>query len=293
MPTPNFFIVGAPKSGTTALWSYLRQHPEIFMPGRKEPHFFCSDIVSSQFVRDRGTYLGLFAEAHDQKRVGEASVLYLYSQTAATAIKQFCDDARIIVMLRNPIEMMYALHSQLLFSSQENITDFKDALNAEAERKNGLRIPVTNTTPAKLFYRSIARYSEQLQRYFDQFDRDKIRVIVYDEFNRDAAGVYAGTLRFLGVDSGFEPVFRRINANKRTRSQTLDKISRKLKSSRGEKFYRSRSVLYNLIRSLNTQQAERPPMDPDLKKTLTSEFAPEVEKLSNLIGCNLDSWRLS
>ncbi|NLF38083.1 sulfotransferase, partial [bacterium] len=105
MRLPDFFIVGAPKSGTTALHAYLGRHPSIFVPARKEPHFFGSDIVSPAFVRDRDAYLSLFAGATTEARVGEASIWYLYSKRAAREIKEFNPDARIIIMLRNPVDM--------------------------------------------------------------------------------------------------------------------------------------------------------------------------------------------
>lgn len=129
--TPNFFIVGAPKCGTTAMHIYLRQHPEIFMPEKKESHFFGSDLNSQYFIRDREKYLSLFSEAKDVKRIGEASVWYLYSKQAAYEIKEFSPSASIIIMLRNPVDMLYAQHSQFLYNGNENIASFEDALNAE------------------------------------------------------------------------------------------------------------------------------------------------------------------
>jgi len=143
MRTPDFFIVGAPKCGTTAMSDYLRQHPEIYMPQRKEPHFFGSDLDAPYpyFIRDKEQYFSLFAEAKDEKRVGEASVWYLYSKRAAFEIKEFCPTASIIIMLRNPVDMIYSLHSQRLFTGNEDIPDFEEALEAEEDRKRGLRIP--------------------------------------------------------------------------------------------------------------------------------------------------------
>src|SRR5882672_1680365 len=114
MRKPDCFIVGAPRCGTTAMYTYLGQHPEIFMSARKEPHFFGTDLSSPALVRDEQQYLSLFAKAQNEKRAGEASVFYLYSQRAAREIHAFCPSARIIIMLRNPVEMMYSLHSRHL-----------------------------------------------------------------------------------------------------------------------------------------------------------------------------------
>jgi hypothetical protein len=113
MRKPDFFIVGAPKSGTTAMYFYLKQHPEIFMPERKELHFFGSDFFAPHFVRDLKEYLKFFEGADNKKRIGEASVWYLYSKRAAFEIKEFNPDADIIIMLRNPVDMMYSLRETL------------------------------------------------------------------------------------------------------------------------------------------------------------------------------------
>src|SRR5438093_1590857 len=109
---PTFFIVGAPRCGTTALYTYLRQHPDLFLPENKEPHFFGSDLYHPGFVRNLDEYLSLFLEAGNKKRAGEASVWYLYSRNAAAEIMAFCPSARIIAMLRNPVDMMYSNYCQ-------------------------------------------------------------------------------------------------------------------------------------------------------------------------------------
>src|ERR1043166_4244119 len=130
MRRPDFFIVGAPKSGTTAMHTYLAQHPEVFL-ARKEVHFFGSDLDLQNDIRDLSTYLELFAAATNELRVGESSVWYLYSRDAAKEIKQFSAASRIIIQLRNPVDMIYSLHSQLLYSGAEDIADFESALRAE------------------------------------------------------------------------------------------------------------------------------------------------------------------
>jgi len=177
---PNFFIVGAPKCGTTAFYEYLRLHPEIFMSVPKEPHYFGSDLLRKRARPTLSQYLSCFEGAELKKRVGEASVFYLYSSRAAAEIKEFCPEARIIIMLRNPVEMLYSLHSELLFTMYEDIVDFEAALEAEADRKLGLRVPRGARHVNYLFYRDIGRFSSQVQRYFDAFGRANAHLVVYD-----------------------------------------------------------------------------------------------------------------
>ncbi|MBA2556652.1 MAG: hypothetical protein H0V12_04785, partial [Chloroflexi bacterium] len=146
-PRPDFFIPGAPKSGTSSMYEYLRQHPEIYLPSLKEPRHFCPDQDSGSdrdglfFVRDRDEYLALYAGVRGEKRIGDASVQYLYSRVAAERIREFNPDARFIVMLRNPVHMAYSLHGQRLAGGGEDIEDFGEALEAEADRREGRRLP--------------------------------------------------------------------------------------------------------------------------------------------------------
>ena len=165
MRTPNLFIVGAPKCGTTSLDNYLRQHPDVFMSPKKEPHYFGSDLYAPRFIRDWETYRVLFSGATDEAVVGEASVWYLYSQNAAREIHSVCPNAKIIIMLRNPVDQMHSLHSQRLYSGLETIRDFEDALAAEADRKRGQRIPPHAHPVEGLFYGDVASYAYQVERY--------------------------------------------------------------------------------------------------------------------------------
>ena len=126
---PDFFIVGAPKCGTTSMFHYLRQHPQIFMPDNKEPHYFGKDLIkmSDEFIDNEDEYLNLFKDAKSDQKLGEASTFYLYSKSAYKEIKEYNPDAKIIIMLRNPIDFLHSLHSQLLFSGYEDELDFEIA----------------------------------------------------------------------------------------------------------------------------------------------------------------------
>jgi hypothetical protein len=295
---PDFFIVGAPKCGTTAMNGYLRQHPQIFAPDRKDISYFGKDL---QFGRPRISqeeYLALFREANGVLRIGESSVWYLYSRSAAREIKSFSSSASIIVMLRNPVDMLYAQHSQFLYNCNEDIPDFKAALDAEPERRQGKRIPLQCHFVEGLFYRETVKYTEQLERYFDVFGREKVHVIIYDDFKQDTAQVYENTLAFLGVDPAFRPQFQVINPNKTLRNRrlqeflvapptTLTKILKRVTppSMQGR--------LLKRLKRLNTQHTNRPALNPTLRQSLQVEFQPEVQRLSNLLGRNLSIWSSS
>src|SRR6185436_514560 len=118
----------------------------------------------------------LFAAAKPDQHAGEASPWYLYSNSAAQEIHDFNAGSMPIVMLRNPVDVMYAQHSQLVFNQREDLTDFADALVAEDDRRAGRRVPKDAIRPEALFYRHSVRFAEQLQRYFDVFGRDGVHV---------------------------------------------------------------------------------------------------------------------
>ncbi len=298
MRKPDFFIVGAQRSGTSAMRNYLRKHPEIFIPtGIGEPGFLATDGPWPRVIRDEKTYLSLFADAKDEKRVGEKSTRYLVSRLAAAEIKAFQPSASIIIMLRNPVDMVYSWHSFSLFIGLEDISDFEAALAADKDRRRGMHLPNgRNPKDARWFiYRERARYTEQVQRYFDTFGRERVQVIIFDDFVRDTAGVYRDTLKFLNVNPDFRPVFQKVNANRRARSRLVARLLGNPPESLLRGMFRIvptamfRVLFYGLL-YLNSDYTPRPPMRPELRRELEAEFRPEVEQLSELLGRDLTHW---
>ena len=290
---PDFFIVGAPKCGTTAMNGFLEQHPEIFIPDIKEVHFFGKDLeITKGALRDESRYLALFGPATREKRLGEASVWYLYSRTAAQEIFEFNPDARIVVMLRNPPEMLYSQHSQFLYNGNEDILDFREALAAEPDRKAGQRVPASAHFAEGLFYSDTVKYAEQLGRYLELFGSERVHVILYDDFRADLPGTYRRLLQFLGVSDDFLPEFAVVNPNKRARSRLLRDFVQTPPESvkRLSRLLFPRSVRQRVMRGLdqaNIRYEARAPLDPALKADLERRFAPEVEKLERLLGRSL------
>jgi hypothetical protein len=223
---PDFFIVGAPKCGTTALDNYLSQHPEIFIPPIKEINFFGTDLLKYPSPLTEEMYLSFFSKAKNEKKLGESTVWYIYSPGAASAIKAFNPMAKIIIMIRNPVDMLYSYYYQLVFNGDEVIEDFQAALDAEEERKKGLNIPDSPYKPERLFYREIVKYSEQVKRYIDIFGRENIHIIIFDDFKENVAREYKKVLRFLEVIENYQPQFKLINPNKKVRSKAFRNLLR-------------------------------------------------------------------
>jgi hypothetical protein len=292
---PDFFIVGAFKAGTTALYEYLRVHPQLFMSVPKEPMYFGQDLTPRYRRMTEDEYLGLFRDARDDQHPGEASPWYLYSKTAAQEISDFEPNARAIIMLRNPVDVMYSQHSQLVFNQREDLADFAQALAAEDDRRAGHRLPPDAIRPEALYYRQSVRFPEQIARYLDVFGRERVHFIVFDDLVADVAAVYRSTLEFLGVDPSVQVDLSVYNPNKKPRSGAVQKLIFAPRGPMKRVFGRLRSMpamhrVRDALVSANSTKAARQTMDPELRGQLTDEFAPMVRELGRLIGRDLSAW---
>ncbi len=296
-PKPDFFIVGAPKSGTTAMYAYLRHHPELYLPVQKELRYFGSDLdIRDRRPLDEVEYLAQFADGASASHVGTAYVWYLYSRLAAREIATFAPRARIIAMLRNPIEMLHALHGEHLSNGNEDIRDFTEALDAENERRAGRRIPPHAHLPQGLWYSSVPRYTEQLERYVRAFGRERVHVILYDDFAADPGACYSGLLRFLEVRDDVRPDgFAVINASKRTRSERLRHFLARPPDLPRRVIRRTipprvRRALYERAQRLNVTEAPRAPIPLTTRDRLRRLFSEECERLSAFLDRDVTHW---
>jgi len=296
----DFFIVGAPKCGTTAMIEYLRRHPEIFVPDAKEIHFFGSDLdwspktkLKERTLDDYWTFFSEVTENH--KIIGEASVMYLYSKKAALEIYRYNPSAKIIMMLRNPVDMMAAWHQQSLNNGSEFILDFEQALNAEHERKKGNFKGKNLRLPEGLFYREIASYYIQVKRYFDVYPKENIHTIIFDDFKADTRNEYEKILRFLGVDTRFRTDLKAIHSRHKNRNQrihnwitqsnvVINKIGEFIPSNKIKKY------LYENYVNVMKVKAERTVIPLSLRHQLNQYFKEDINRLSKLIDNDLSFW---
>lgn len=269
---------------------------------RKEMHFFGTDLrFSRQFYRrDTRAYLAEFNAANGHRCAGEASVWYLFSERAAGEIKAFSPDAKIIIMLRSPAEMLHSLYDQFRFDGNEHLPTFRDALAAEDDRRAGRRLGRQSYFPQGLIYRETAWYARQVERYLRVFGPDRVHVILHDDFAADSAAVYRRTLEFLGL-APF-PLQKRpevINGNKQIKNPVLRAICNDpvvrlpllaLRPCVPGAFFAALRSVDARLRKLNSVPAVREPLAPDLRRRLNQEFTPEVRRLSALLGRDLTSW---
>ncbi|MFI4990038.1 MAG: sulfotransferase family protein [Solirubrobacterales bacterium] len=297
---PDFFIVGHAKSGTTALYSMLRRHPQIFMPDAKEPWFFAEELHERTPPRPEGTpktleqYVAWFAGAGAEQQVGEASPLYLWSHTAAERIAQVRPDARIVAILREPASFLRSLHMQFVQSYVEVENDFAKALALEDARRAGHEIPRYTYWPQALLYSEHVRYVEQLRRYLAVFPREQLLVLTYDDFRADNEATVRQVLRFLGLDDGVPVQSLEVNPTVRARSQRMHELLHAVSVGRGPFSTAVKSAVKTVVPqrvrrgAVGTIRgrllyAEPPPPDEATMLQLRRRFKPEVVALGEFL----------
>lgn len=298
MNLPNFFIIGAAKSGTTALYRYIKQHPDIFMPARKEPHHFSFTEETKQtkgpgdYVRfaitDFSEYKKLFDGVSNERAIGEASPTYIYIPGTAERIASVIPNAKIIAILRHPADRAFSAYMHLVRDGYEKVLDFDEALKLESDR-------IANNWGPIWHYTRVGFYYEQLVRYYRVFDRDRLHVIIYDEFRKKPLEVIQGIFRFLDVNDNFVPdTSDEPNVSGVPRYQTLQKIinffflNKHFRSVAQKTFpdeTRWRFVSY--VRNLNLVRTKIP---EETRQRLISLFKEDILKLQDLINYDLSFW---
>jgi hypothetical protein len=281
------------------MFRYLGEHPQVYTPRHhKEPHYFSTDFPDHTYSRSLDEYLGLFAAAKPLHRaVGEASVWYLYSREAIANIREFAPDARLIAMLRNPVDLVPSLHSQHLYVEVEDQADFETAWRMQDRRRLGGNIPPTCREPALLQYGAIGRLGEQVERMLDLFPRDQVRLILFDDFVSATRRVYEDTLRFLDLDPDDRTEFRRVNPNKTVRSDRLGRFIRRPPAALDrarvaiKRFLGVRSTgLGRMMLRANRKTVARAPLDPAVRDELRDWFRDDVARLSSILDRDLSGW---
>jgi hypothetical protein len=293
---PNFFIAGAPRCGTTALYEYLREHPDIYMCRPKEPNYFCEDLPGYRFVTQLDDYLALFIEASSgQTMIGEASPWYLYSEVAISNIYRYNPEAKIVVMLRNPVDMIRSLHARFVYDLNEDHTDLEKAWALQPFRQEGTRVPLTCVEPKTLQYSEVGRLGEQVNRLLQVFPRDQIKYIVFEDFVRDPKKAYEDVCRFLGLSSNGKSDFKKINESRRYYSKRLARFM--LRPPFALTLLRRVppvGVALDKIRSwavgLNSKPAGADSLRPEFREFLISFFQSDIRLLMKLTGLDLNHW---
>jgi hypothetical protein len=306
---PDFFIVGSPKTGTTALHEMLSRHPQIYMPRLKEPRFLASDMrplpEHAQGPREHGypttleEYLALFEDATPGQRLGEATPTYLWSRTAAETIAELQPQARIIAILREPASFLRSLHLAFLKGRNETERSLRKAISLEQPRREGRHVPSSSHRPQLLQYSEHVRYVEQLGRYHARFPPEQVLVLIYDDYLHDNEATLRRVLRFLEVDDSPPIDLMSVNVTKSTvRSWQAKGLLHALTTGRGPlaaaakttaKALTTRQLRHGAIAAVQRRvvTAEPPPADERLMAELRRRYKGEVLALSEYLDRDL------
>lgn len=298
---PNFFIIGAAKSGTSSLYRYLAQHPQIFTSPKKEPSYFALpgvDVKASGpgdqqsldelIVTDRAEYEALFSEAGDASVIGEGSVMYLYYPEVAQRIRREVPDARLIAILRNPVDRAYSCFRHLRRDGREPREVFADALALEDSRIEAGWEHLWHYTRGGFYF-------EQLSRYYDVFPPEQISVHMYEDLQMRPLELVGSIFRFLGVDDTFQPDLTiRRNVSGMPRSRRLHRFLRQPSTLKATLSYfvprAVRERLYLAATDWNVDSEAESGMPPEVREQLSHLFESDIDRLSQLIGRDLSGW---
>jgi hypothetical protein len=278
--SPNLFVVGAAKAGTTSLWDHLSAHPDVFMSKVKEPHFFSDHRRSfGPLVRDPHDYAQLFADGAGAVYRGEASPSYLPDPQAAERIHAAVGDARIIVSLRDPVERAYAHYWTWVRVGAERRT-FAEAVHAE------LALDVVDMSAEPPPFVARGRYAEQLLRFRRFFDSSML-ILFFDDFVADVRGTMRTVYEWLDLDPG--PA-----ASLDPSARFPFELPRNVVAAAALRVPRARRlgnrVLRGRLRTLVDRavfRREKPPLDPEMRRLLCEVYTPEDERLRELLGRSL------
>lgn len=297
MTMPNFLVVGAAKSGTTSLANYLRQHPQIFIPEFKEPHYFCNATWGGvPFINDLESYEALFDDVSDEVAIGECSTGYLYYPEAPKLIYERIPECKIIIILRNPVDRAFSLYGHMVRDGVEKL-NFEDAI---AEERVSLRY--INGHDYGYNYIKIGFVSELVRAYIQLFGRNRVFIRTFDAYTANTDSTLKDLFNFLGVNpeckvntkkklnaSGL-PQFKYLHDVLNDDDHWLRRIIRRpirmFLNSRQRKLWWQKLRSWNI--AISGKQLE---CNPETRAMLLSEFDGEIKDIEIILGGKIPDWR--
>ena len=304
---PDFFIVGAPRCGTSALSRYLKEHPQICFSRPKEPHYFVRLSSACSLDDVEHHYLAAYFPHHNSghKAVGEGSVSYLFSRQAIRLILRFNPDAIFIAMVRNPMDMVYSYYQSLVYVTTEDHQDFESAWNLQEARARGENIPKGCREPRLLQYGQIGKLGEHIGNLFEWAGKERCHVIVFDDFVADTGSVYKKVSDFLNVEDDGRRKFQKKRGKRVYKNRILQRLlynppiateklvkawERSTRNQKGKKKSGLKRVRKWLLRS-NTTRNGIPHLDEEMRTVLRETFSSDITNLGQLLGRDFSYWR--
>lgn len=287
MKLPNFIILGAGKSGTTSLYKYLQQHPQIFLPEKKELYFFAFEGEDHpDGVTRFEDYQSMFQNAPDEKVIGEVSSVYLFRPKAPERIEKYIPNAKLIAILRNPTDRAFS--SYLMHLGDRHPSIF--------EPQTGKLIEFADIVRDRGYFIQIGFYYEQLKRYYDRFDSSQIKIYLYEDLVSDNENLVRDMFRFVGVDETFTPdISQRHKVSGIPKNRMLHDLVMTKNPIRSFAASILRPILSDRTRDrirnqINQQNAERPTLSPELRQETIAIYRDDILKLQDLLERDLSAW---
>ena len=296
---PSFFVVGAPRCGTTALSRILGGNPHVSFSKPKETHFFLDDRSHMPPEEVRRLYLERFHPklSPDSQAIGDGSVSYLYEPEAIRRAIAFDSRAKFIASVRNPLDMLHSYHARLLFTLDEDEDDFSRAWALQEARRNRRNLPKRCRSPQLLQYGDVGRLGYHIERLFQAAGPERCQVVVFDDFVANPGEVYQGLLNFIGVDDDGRRDFAAKRGNAGFKSRWLQQFAmnpppwafRLIDFSNAATLKRLKGVRKR-IKRFNKAPMKRAPLSEQMRATLRAFYSEDVERLSSLLGRDLTHW---
>jgi len=294
---PNFFVIGAGKSGTTSLYHYLKQHPQIFMSPVKEPKYFAlagRDLnftgpgdkrVIPQTANTVEAYLDLFKDVGDESIIGEASTVYLNTGDTARKIAEQVPHAKLVAILRHPADRAYSAYMHLRRDGYEKLETFSAALDAEPQR-------ISDGYYYHWHLRSRGYYGRQLKTFYEQFQRSQIKVYLYEDFMESPRLMLSDIFQFLGVNESFKPdISARHNQSGIPRNQSLQNfLTRSHPVKQWAKRVIPERIGHRMISGMQRRVVSTPGLSPEIRARLTEDYRSDILALQDLIRRDLSHW---
>ncbi|MEZ6045086.1 MAG: sulfotransferase [Planctomycetaceae bacterium] len=298
MTQPNFLIIGAARSGTTALVRYLEQHPEIYITEPKEPHFWAfagqtvnfqgpgdDEEINKEVVSDPDKYEMLYSDANGAVALGDGSVSTMYyPETAIPAIQKYAPNAKLIALLRNPIDRAFSSFLYTHARVHEPVKDFDQALDLEEKR-------IADNWHHMWHYTKVGFYSEQLQKFIDAFGRERIHILLADDLRKDSTGVLKQVCGILGVNPEFKfEELKEVNSSGVPKSRKLAKLINVVRSNSVLRAMAVNLTPLKLRNRIRYGNLAHPKLQPAQRDRLREVYREEIEKLGQMLDRDLSHW---